>query len=364
MTANTTTCAADAAVAIASKAVRLDAAAAAGKKGADEKRRQATALRRIAALVVDGADTVLDGLRNTDMADITDDDRRAAAAEIYSLATRRQSRGTATRLDAPLKRGWEPGADDFALPIHRATLCEAAELYDLANAVHAEEYWMYLKGLLLEQLGDYAAAVRTFDSLTGYYAVPGAQQAERSRRKLAGDYDPQAAIDASFEELIAQFDRRGVDAGPVRDVKETLVEALATTQGTAAATPLDDDDDDGESKGALDLAAFTAQQFAEHLVDGDFLAAHAMLARDLAAITADVLQRDYEGMIEYADVADGASIEVCVMSAEDDMPDMTPADLGWVYVAISGESFSEAVTVVVTREDGGAKIRELEWGRP
>jgi hypothetical protein len=52
------------------------------------------------------------------------------------------------------------------------------------------------------------------------------------------------------------------------------------------------------------------------------------------------------------------------MSAEDDMPDMTPADLGWVYVAISGESFSEAVTVVVTREDGGAKIRELEWGRP
>lgn len=356
---NTTSCNAEAAAALTAKAARLDTAATAGKKGADEKRRQATALRHIAALVAEAADAVLDGLRNADMADVTDDDRRAAAAEIYSLATRRQSRGIARSLDAPLKRGWEPGADDFALPIHRATLREAAELYDLANAVHAEEYWVYLKGLLLEQLGDYAAAVHTFDSLTGYYAVPGAQQAERSRRKLAGGYDSEAAVDASFDELIAQFDRRGVDAGPVRDLKETLLGALAAAPGTATATS---DDDDGE--GALDLAAFTAQQFAEHLVDGDFNAAQAMLSRDLTAITADVLQRDYEGMIEYADVADGASIEVCVMSAEDDMPDMTPADLGWVYVAISGESFSEAVTVVVTREDGGAKIRELEWGRP
>jgi hypothetical protein len=357
---NTTSCNAEAAAALTSKAARLDTAAAAGKKGADEKRRLAAALRRIAALAAEGADAVLDGLRNADMADVTDDDRRAAAAEIYSLATRRQSRGIARSLDAPLKRGSEPGADDFALPIHRATLREAAELYDLANAVHAEEYWVYLKGLLLEQLGDYAAAVRTFDSLTGYYAVPGAQQAERSRRKLAGGYDPQAAVDASFDELIAQFDRRGVDAGPVRDLKEMLLDTLAAGPSTAAATS--DDDDDGED--ALDLAAFTAQQFAEHLVDGDFQAAQAMLARDLAAITADILQRDYKGMIEYADVADGASIEVCVMSAEDDMPDMTPADLGWVYVAISCESFSEAVTVVVTREGGGAKIRDLEWGRP
>jgi hypothetical protein len=30
----------------------------------------------------------------------------------------------------------------------------------------------------------------------------------------------------------------------------------------------------------------------------------------------------------------------------------------------SSEEFNEAVTVVVTREGGDARIRELEWGRP
>jgi hypothetical protein len=45
-------------------------------------------------------------------------------------------------------------------------------------------------------------------------------------------------------------------------------------------------------------------------------------------------------------------------------PDKQPADVGWVYVGIGGDVYSEAVTVIVTREDGRLKIRAVEWGRP
>jgi hypothetical protein len=48
----------------------------------------------------------------------------------------------------------------------------------------------------------------------------------------------------------------------------------------------------------------------------------------------------------------------------DTWPDKQPADVGWVYVGIGGDVYSEAVTVIVTREDNTLKIRSVEWGRP
>ncbi len=45
-------------------------------------------------------------------------------------------------------------------------------------------------------------------------------------------------------------------------------------------------------------------------------------------------------------------------------PGKQPSDLGWVYVSIGGNVYSEAVIVVVTSENGVAKIREVEFGRP
>ena len=45
-------------------------------------------------------------------------------------------------------------------------------------------------------------------------------------------------------------------------------------------------------------------------------------------------------------------------------PDKQPADAGWAYVTIGGDVYSEAVTVVVTREDGALRVRDAEFGRP
>ena len=45
-------------------------------------------------------------------------------------------------------------------------------------------------------------------------------------------------------------------------------------------------------------------------------------------------------------------------------PGRQPLDIGWPYVSIGGEVYSEASTIVVTSENGEAKILEIEYGRP
>jgi hypothetical protein len=45
-------------------------------------------------------------------------------------------------------------------------------------------------------------------------------------------------------------------------------------------------------------------------------------------------------------------------------PGKQPGDIGWAYVSIGGDVYSEAVVVVVTSEHGAARIREIEFGRP
>ena len=39
-------------------------------------------------------------------------------------------------------------------------------------------------------------------------------------------------------------------------------------------------------------------------------------------------------------------------------------DSAWIYVSIIGEGDGEAVTVIVSNENGRYLIQELEWGRP
>jgi len=48
----------------------------------------------------------------------------------------------------------------------------------------------------------------------------------------------------------------------------------------------------------------------------------------------------------------------------EDWPGRKPSDAGWVYVSVGGDVYSEAVTVVVTLEEGALKVRTAEFGRP
>jgi hypothetical protein len=48
----------------------------------------------------------------------------------------------------------------------------------------------------------------------------------------------------------------------------------------------------------------------------------------------------------------------------DDWPDKQPSDLGWVYVSIGGDVYSEGLTLVLMSENGNARVREVQFGRP
>jgi hypothetical protein len=55
---------------------------------------------------------------------------------------------------------------------------------------------------------------------------------------------------------------------------------------------------------------------------------------------------------------------VQVMEVMNEWPDKQSGDVGWAYAAIAGIGESEAVTIVVSAEDGKHLIRNVEWGRP
>jgi hypothetical protein len=115
----------------------------------------------------------------------------------------------------------------------------------------------------------------------------------------------------------------------------------------------------GESVSCRDIAL----EFARSLATGRFESAHELLSQSLSAsLTPKDLEREYQAMVAYTSTP-GTAIEV--LSTMDDWPTKEIEDIGWVYVSISdGESWGEAVTVVVSEENDRSVIRDIEWGRP
>lgn len=105
-----------------------------------------------------------------------------------------------------------------------------------------------------------------------------------------------------------------------------------------------------------------ALRFAQALAAERFSEAHGMLsAGSRLAMSEGDLRDDYLRMIEYGE---GPSNRCEVMIVDDAMPKKTPADRAWVYVAICGPGFSEAVAVCVVDDAGAPKLRIEDWGRP
>ena len=77
--------------------------------------------------------------------------------------------------------------------------------------------------------------------------------------------------------------------------------------------------------------------------------------------SSSLLKERYEKMISYGE---GPATNVEVVENMNDWPERKDGDIGWVYVAIEGSNFAEAVTVIASNEDGNYKIRDIEWGRP
>jgi hypothetical protein len=105
-----------------------------------------------------------------------------------------------------------------------------------------------------------------------------------------------------------------------------------------------------------------ALKFTNALAARDYAGAHAMTSRAYrSAMSVDELKAAFEAIVP---TDWGAIGPIETGETLGNWPGRQPSDLGWVYVSIGGDVYSEAVIVIVTLEDGQARIREVEFGRP
>lgn len=105
-----------------------------------------------------------------------------------------------------------------------------------------------------------------------------------------------------------------------------------------------------------------AQDFTEALAAREYANAYTMTSHEYRKQTSvEQLQTAFE-IIVPKDWGQIGPIEVIQTLTA--WPAKRREDLGWVYVSIGGDVYSEAITVIVTSENGEAKIREVELGRP
>jgi hypothetical protein len=106
-----------------------------------------------------------------------------------------------------------------------------------------------------------------------------------------------------------------------------------------------------------------AHQFAAALVHRDYVLAQSLLSDSLQAThPPEKLQQLYTEMLAYTDGAVADTTEVVTTMTE--WPTKQAEDIGWAYVAINGQIFSEGVAVTVINEGGQPRIRDVIWGRP
>lgn len=105
-----------------------------------------------------------------------------------------------------------------------------------------------------------------------------------------------------------------------------------------------------------------ALAFATALTKRDYGAAYAMTSRDYRhGISLETMQASFEQLVP-AEFGPVTSVDAGLTM--ESWPDKQSGDVGWAYVSIGGDVYSEAITVVVTSEDGALKVRDAEFGRP
>ena len=105
-----------------------------------------------------------------------------------------------------------------------------------------------------------------------------------------------------------------------------------------------------------------ALEFARSLAAREYPKAYAMMSQGYRQNrTLDELRVGFEAIVPRDW---GAIGPIEVSQTMTSWPAKQPSDVGWAYVSIGGEVYSEAVMVVVTSENGEARIREVEFGRP
>ena len=105
-----------------------------------------------------------------------------------------------------------------------------------------------------------------------------------------------------------------------------------------------------------------ALKFTEALADRDYSGAYMLLSTEYRdSMDPDRLKEEFE-IIVPLDWGEIGPIEIGTIM--DNWPDKQPSDLGWVYVSIGGDVYSEGLSLVLMSENGNIWVREVQFGRP
>jgi hypothetical protein len=103
-------------------------------------------------------------------------------------------------------------------------------------------------------------------------------------------------------------------------------------------------------------------KFASALASRDYPAAYAMTSGDYQrSATLDEMRAAFEAIVP----TDSRTVgPLQVGHTLETWPAKQPSDVGWVYISIGGDVYSEALTVVVMQEADTLKVRTVQFGRP
>lgn len=275
--------------------------------------------------------------------------RARAAAALLALANRYESAGkrSAGTVVGP---DWEPMPFCEGTMMHRAHLTAAMEFYELAAQLDPDiASHGFPRALLQETVGDWAAAIASFERLSGTVYADAANEAiERCRAKARGqDTRPLAVesvhrlLDWEDQDWSAESRHGVVPLAQARRRREQRAVSLTAQQHEA------------------ERAALVAAEFVNLLLDRQWSAAHAMLAPEEIGANPESLQSAFESLFE----DEPYPISADVFDVQTDLEQLCDADLGWVYVSIPSEH-AEAVSLVVTRHQADYRVRDVAFGRP
>jgi hypothetical protein len=112
------------------------------------------------------------------------------------------------------------------------------------------------------------------------------------------------------------------------------------------------------------LAITVAKQFGNLVAGSDYPAAYALLTKEAQGIhspseirwTVEAMTASMAGTIR--------KIELEEDLFREDWPEKQEGDIASVPMRLIGDVFDEPVTVVLVKEAGAVRIRDLKWGRP
>ena len=106
-----------------------------------------------------------------------------------------------------------------------------------------------------------------------------------------------------------------------------------------------------------------AIQFGEAIAGGNFVAAHGLLTKAAQRFNSPTgLNTKFEQMTAYAP-GPVRRVEVIEHLVLNHWRDKQEGDIALAYVALQGDSYIEAISVILASEDGLVRIRQLDWGR-